>query len=282
MPPLILLASSSERGTKQAPLRHVGTRREPCSAYSQRRTSSGEKVAFQGASPVDKSQILHHQEVLFLPPKCVRSKPYEKLLAELHSAVIYSINSRESELMDSLTNSFLAGMNLRNQIFSLAFNSLKAAAETIGLNHQPNNNNVVGNTNNTDSFCPVISSAQVPRPTDCTPIEDLPVISMDTVAEHYHDDDCWVILYDLIYDITDFIREHPGGAEVLLEHAGCDATMAFRGVGHSKQALLSMDKMVVGVLPEEERLYLKSRKEPATIPASIWSELGLIELQSAL
>jgi cytochrome b involved in lipid metabolism len=45
------------------------------------------------------------------------------------------------------------------------------------------------------------------RPVDCTPVELLPVISMDAVAEHDHEDDCWVIFYDLVYDLTDFIRE---------------------------------------------------------------------------
>ncbi len=67
---------------------------------------------------------------------------------------------------------------------------------------------------------------------------------------------------------------------MLLEYAGRDGTLAFAGVGHSKQALLSMDKMVIGVLPEDERLYLKPTR------SSIWDTLalmssspGLIEMQ---
>jgi cytochrome b5 len=37
-------------------------------------------------------------------------------------------------------------------------------------------------------------------------------------------------------NITDFLREHPGGEEVILEHAGGDATDAFEDIGHSSDA----------------------------------------------
>ena len=53
----------------------------------------------------------------------------------------------------------------------------------------------------------MIAGSGLIRPVDCTPVELLPVISMDAVAEHDHDDDCWIIFYDLVYDLTDFVRE---------------------------------------------------------------------------
>ena len=49
--------------------------------------------------------------------------------------------------------------------------------------------------------------------------------------------------------------QHPGGEDVLLEYAGRDATVAFRGVGHSEAAIKEMDDYVVGILPTEERIF---------------------------
>ena len=38
------------------------------------------------------------------------------------------------------------------------------------------------------------------------------------------------------YDISEFLDQHPGGEEVVLETAGTDATGAFEDVGHSSDA----------------------------------------------
>ncbi|PHH80996.1 hypothetical protein CDD83_3656 [Cordyceps sp. RAO-2017] len=44
------------------------------------------------------------------------------------------------------------------------------------------------------------------------------------VAEHKTRDSCWVILYGNVYDVTDFLPCHPGGANIILKLAGRDAT----------------------------------------------------------
>jgi isopentenyl diphosphate isomerase/L-lactate dehydrogenase-like FMN-dependent dehydrogenase len=44
------------------------------------------------------------------------------------------------------------------------------------------------------------------------------------VAKHNTADSCWVILYGNVYDVTDFISDHPGGSKVILQLAGTDAT----------------------------------------------------------
>ena len=45
------------------------------------------------------------------------------------------------------------------------------------------------------------------------------------------------MIYDKVYDVTEFFGSHPGGEDVILEYVGYDATLAFRGVGHSKGAV---------------------------------------------
>ena len=44
------------------------------------------------------------------------------------------------------------------------------------------------------------------------------------MAKHNKPDDCWVILYGNVYDVSDFIPSHPGGEKIILSLAGKDAT----------------------------------------------------------
>lgn len=44
------------------------------------------------------------------------------------------------------------------------------------------------------------------------------------MAKHNSADSCWVILYGNVYDVTDFLPEHPGGSKIILKLAGKDAT----------------------------------------------------------
>ncbi|KAF2180217.1 L-lactate dehydrogenase [Zopfia rhizophila CBS 207.26] len=44
------------------------------------------------------------------------------------------------------------------------------------------------------------------------------------IVKHNTAESCWVILYGNVYDVTDFISDHPGGSKVILQLAGTDAT----------------------------------------------------------
>ncbi|XP_063223230.1 cytochrome b5 isoform X2 [Bacillus rossius redtenbacheri] len=63
----------------------------------------------------------------------------------------------------------------------------------------------------------------------------------------------YVIIHNTVYNVTEFLNEHPGGEEVLMEQAGRDATEAFEDVGHSTDARDLMKKYIAGELVEEER-----------------------------
>ncbi|XP_050304948.1 uncharacterized protein LOC126742344 [Anthonomus grandis grandis] len=84
------------------------------------------------------------------------------------------------------------------------------------------------------------------------------VFSLEEVSWHDTRNDCWVVIYDRVYDITNFIEEHPGGSDILLEHAGRDGSIAFKGSGHSDHALRTLDKYFIGELPKNERIFRKS------------------------
>ncbi|KAI5359417.1 Putative cytochrome b5-like heme/steroid binding domain, NADH:cytochrome b5 reductase [Septoria linicola] len=58
----------------------------------------------------------------------------------------------------------------------------------------------------------------------------------DEVSEHNSKQDCWIVIHGQVYNVTEYLRDHPGGKEVLLEVAGTDSTAAYEDVGHSEDA----------------------------------------------
>ncbi|XP_076169224.1 uncharacterized protein LOC143147661 isoform X2 [Ptiloglossa arizonensis] len=85
--------------------------------------------------------------------------------------------------------------------------------------------------------------------------KELKTITLDEVAWHDTFDNCWIVVHDFVYDCTDFLKNHPGGSDVILEYAGRDATFAFIGTGHSKAARQSLERFLIGELPPEERIF---------------------------
>ena len=86
------------------------------------------------------------------------------------------------------------------------------------------------------------------------PETGLRLISLDEVRDHCTLEDGWMVLYDRVYQVSQLLRLHPGGEEVMAEYLGYDATIAFQGVGHSKAASRMLQPNLIGILPQEERL----------------------------
>ncbi|KAI7907166.1 cytochrome b5 [Cokeromyces recurvatus] len=78
----------------------------------------------------------------------------------------------------------------------------------------------------------------------------LAVYSLDDVSKHNTRQSLWLAIHDKVYDITEFILEHPGGEEVLFDEAGKDATEAFEDIGHSDEAHDMLEKYLIGTLDE--------------------------------
>ncbi|EIN13480.1 cytochrome b2 [Punctularia strigosozonata HHB-11173 SS5] len=60
--------------------------------------------------------------------------------------------------------------------------------------------------------------------------------TLQQVAEHNSRSSCWVVIKNEVYDVTEFLAEHPGGAAVILKYAGKDATAAYEPI-HPPDAL---------------------------------------------
>jgi len=53
------------------------------------------------------------------------------------------------------------------------------------------------------------------------------MVSATDVAKHNSEGDCWVIIDNEVFDVTKFLKDHPGGKKAILLFAGKDATEEF-------------------------------------------------------
>lgn len=95
------------------------------------------------------------------------------------------------------------------------------------------------------------------------------------IEERNHQKDAVFIIDNIVYDVTKFLDEHPGGHEVLVEKAGSDATEAFDDIGHSNDAKELMKKYVIGEVVEADVIH----KQKKTVS---WDSNGKTESSSAL
>lgn len=77
--------------------------------------------------------------------------------------------------------------------------------------------------------------------------------SLEEVAKHNSAESLWVVINNNVHDVTAFRLMHPGGAELLLQVAGRDATDdAERAHGNSRKAKSLMSKYCIGTLAVEQ------------------------------
>ncbi|XP_011686823.1 PREDICTED: cytochrome b5 [Wasmannia auropunctata] len=63
----------------------------------------------------------------------------------------------------------------------------------------------------------------------------------------------WIVIHDNIYDVTDYMQQHPGGPELIQEYAGKNATNGFDDFGHSSDAKKMLKKYLIGELEDEDK-----------------------------
>lgn len=55
-------------------------------------------------------------------------------------------------------------------------------------------------------------------------------ISTTEIQSHNKEEDCWIVVDDQVWDITQFAPEHPGGPGIIYKYAGRDATEAYNEI----------------------------------------------------
>jgi cytochrome b involved in lipid metabolism len=84
-------------------------------------------------------------------------------------------------------------------------------------------------------------------------VETEPGFTLGQVAQHNSDDDCWLVIDNKVYDVTEFISGHPGGQSIV-EGCGKDATTLFEtrpmgsGTPHSDRARTIREDYYIGDL----------------------------------
>ena len=81
--------------------------------------------------------------------------------------------------------------------------------------------------------------------------EQLRQISKKEMAKHNTPKDCWLCIEGKVYDVTDYHIRHPGGSDLITQHAGKfgpDVDEDYEDAEHSTAAKNFMKKFLIGVL----------------------------------
>ncbi len=77
-------------------------------------------------------------------------------------------------------------------------------------------------------------------------------LTIGEVAKHNSSGDCWIIIQNSVYNVTQYLNLHPGGSNRVVPFCGQDATSAFvtkDGQGsHSAQADRDLSQLKLGQL----------------------------------
>ncbi len=92
----------------------------------------------------------------------------------------------------------------------------------------------------------------VPSTTISQPVAATVELDAVTVSRHDNVNDCWLIISGGVYDVTNYLSQHPGGRSIILPFCGKDATQAFNtkaGQGsHSSFAVNELALFKIGDL----------------------------------
>ena len=76
----------------------------------------------------------------------------------------------------------------------------------------------------------------------------LKTITQGELEKKNRKEDPWLAIGGRVYAVKDYMSQHPGGAEILFEKAGKDATQDFIDIGHGKNAQELLKKYCIGKL----------------------------------
>ncbi len=82
-------------------------------------------------------------------------------------------------------------------------------------------------------------------------VDPMTPYAREEIAKHASVDDLWVIIDDKVYDLTDYVDEHPGGVDAVAKNGGRDATEGFKGPQHPSRVFDIVEEYRVGVLAGE-------------------------------
>jgi Cytochrome b5-like Heme/Steroid binding domain len=108
--------------------------------------------------------------------------------------------------------------------------------------------------------------------------EGLRVISLDECQLHTSNKSCWLIINQKVYDVTEFLEEHPGGYDIILAAAGGDADARHHAVQTVSFVFGCREGCDCGFRGD----WTQQRRKGATREVLYWIFQGIIELVATL
>eukprot|EP00744_Colponema_vietnamica_P009341 GILI01013293.1.p1 GENE.GILI01013293.1~~GILI01013293.1.p1 ORF type:complete len:358 (+),score=62.06 GILI01013293.1:50-1075(+) len=85
------------------------------------------------------------------------------------------------------------------------------------------------------------------------PVRTVAEVAQRTGTPEAPNGEMWIVIRNLVYDVTKFWKMHPGGPKPIKDLAGQDATIEFEKVGHTTNAYFLLKKYLIARLPDAER-----------------------------
>lgn len=83
------------------------------------------------------------------------------------------------------------------------------------------------------------------------------IFTSEDVEEHVSPKSCWVTRDGKVYDVTEFLSDHPGGEDLILKYAGKDVGEIMKDStehDHSDSAYKMLDEFIVGRLGADTKI----------------------------
>ncbi|KIW17998.1 hypothetical protein PV08_02285 [Exophiala spinifera] len=109
------------------------------------------------------------------------------------------------------------------------------------------------------------------------------ILGRSNIRQHSSRQSCWLIISGIVYDVTNFVDSHPGGASLILKYAGKDATQAYEPL-HASDTLekhLSDDQRL-GSLVEDDFGLPSHGAAQTTFSKSVTTDNGVGEISTAV
>ena len=68
------------------------------------------------------------------------------------------------------------------------------------------------------------------------------------MSRHCTAADLWLVVAGRVYDVTDFVDEHPGGVDAIMKRPGMDNTAGFMGPQHPDRVQQLIGEYYIGRL----------------------------------
>ncbi|CAO3595113.1 unnamed protein product [Absidia cylindrospora] len=90
------------------------------------------------------------------------------------------------------------------------------------------------------------------------------LFTLKEINKHNTENSCWVVYREKVYDMSVFLRDHPGGEDLILEYGGKDVTSVMKDTAsheHSDSAYEMMDDYCIGDVSQPRQFNDKEREK---------------------